>query len=109
MHDNVNNPKHYAGGTSLECIEAMRITFSKEAVANFCLCNAYKYLWRHKLKNGKEDLMKAKWYMDYIDANNLEVLLDSGQLDSFKEMEDVVEDKLDNYPEEKLEWKPIKM
>lgn len=99
-HDNVNNPKHYAGGTSLECIEAMRITFGKDAVAEFCLCNAYKYLWRHKLKNGKEDLEKAKWYIDYINANNLEDILTGGQLDSMADLEVVVNEKLENYSEE---------
>lgn len=96
-HDNVNNPKHYAGGTSLECIEAMRITFGKEAVANFCLCNAYKYLWRHKLKNGKEDLEKAKWYINYIKDNDLDVYL--YQLDSMEELNAVVSEKLENYPD----------
>lgn len=65
-HDNVNNPKHYAGSTSLECIECMRIAMGATAVHNFCLCNAFKYLWRYKNKNGKEDVSKAKWYLDYV-------------------------------------------
>lgn len=62
-YDNVNNPKHYADSCSIECIDAMVITFGYEAVMDFCLCNAYKYLWRHKNKNGYEDLEKARWYM----------------------------------------------
>jgi len=36
-HDNVNNPQHYAGSTSLECIECMRVTFGAKAVYDFCL------------------------------------------------------------------------
>ena len=40
-HDVVNNPQHYAGGTSLECIECMRVTFGARAVYDFCLCNAF--------------------------------------------------------------------
>lgn len=64
MADNVNHPKHYADTTSIECIEGMQIAFGRWAVVNFCKCNAYKYLWRHKNKNGREDLEKAMWYCD---------------------------------------------
>lgn len=66
-YNNVSNPKHYAGSTSLECIECMKVTFGDEAVHNFCLCNAFKYLWRYKNKNGEEDIKKAKWYLDYVE------------------------------------------
>jgi hypothetical protein len=31
---------------------------------NFCTGNAIKYLWRSELKNGIEDLKKARWYID---------------------------------------------
>ena len=34
-----------------------------EAVKSFCLCNAFKYHWRCRDKNGEEDLQKADWYM----------------------------------------------
>ena len=57
------NPDHYKSSTSLECIEAMEMVFGKEAVCNFCTCNAWKYIWRWKHKNGLEDLEKAKWYV----------------------------------------------
>ena len=66
MTDNVNNPKHYAGSTSLECIECMRVTFGAVATYDFCLCNAFKYLWRYKNKNGAEDIDKARWYLNYV-------------------------------------------
>lgn len=65
MADNVNHPAHYEGQTSLECIDVMEIAFGAEAVANFCLCNAFKYLWRYKNKNGREDLDKAAWYLNH--------------------------------------------
>jgi len=58
------NPNHYKNSTSLECIEAMQISFGREAVLHFCLCNAFKYIWRWKHKNGEEDLDKASWYVD---------------------------------------------
>lgn len=57
------NPDHYKNQCSIECIEAMQLAFGPIAVLNFCICNAFKYLWRHKNKNGMEDLDKAKWYV----------------------------------------------
>ena len=60
--DNIN-PDHYKNSTSLECIEAMEMIFGKEAVYDFCVLNAFKYIWRWKHKNGSEDLDKAKWYL----------------------------------------------
>lgn len=63
MNDNIN-PDHYKSSTSLECIEAMEIVFGIDSVISFCCCNAWKYIWRWKNKNGVEDLEKAKWYVD---------------------------------------------
>lgn len=62
--DNVNHPAHYADSCSLECIQVMRLMLGNEAVVHFCLCNAFKYLWRYKHKNGDEDLRKAEWYLN---------------------------------------------
>ena len=62
--DPVNHPKHYADTCSLECIDVMLIAFGKDAVISFCMCNAFKYMWRFKNKNGQEDLQKAKWYLN---------------------------------------------
>ena len=45
--DPVNRPAHYTSG-GIECIDAMQAAFGAEAVKNFCLCNAFKYLWRHR-------------------------------------------------------------
>lgn len=59
------NPDHYKNSTSLECIEAMQLAFGREVVLYFCLCNAWKYIWRWKNKNGEEDLNKASWYVEY--------------------------------------------
>jgi hypothetical protein len=61
--DNVNHPSHYETG-KFECIEVMIETQGVEAVRDFCLCNAFKYLYRHNGKNGVEDIKKAKWYID---------------------------------------------
>lgn len=61
--DNVNHPAHYEQSTSIECIEMMEAVFGSVAVYQFCMCNALKYIWRHKHKNGLEDLDKAEWYL----------------------------------------------
>ena len=66
--DNINHPAHYEGNTSLECIDVMEIAFGQEAVAKFCLCNAFKYLWRYKHKGGAEDVQKAEWYLNHFES-----------------------------------------
>ncbi len=63
IKDNVNHPNHYSGKSSLECIDVMNLLFGSKAVCYFCLCNAFKYLWRHKFKNGMEDVQKALMYL----------------------------------------------
>jgi protein of unknwon function (DUF3310) len=62
MSDNVNHPSHYETG-KFECIEVMLETQGREAVKSFCVCNAFKYLYRHKNKNELEDIKKAVWYL----------------------------------------------
>ncbi|MDU4250502.1 MULTISPECIES: DUF3310 domain-containing protein [Pseudomonas] len=55
--DMVNHPPHYNGHPSgVECIEVTeRLPFN--------LGNAFKYVFRHRAKNGREDLLKAEWYL----------------------------------------------
>ena len=66
LKEKVNHPAHYNQG-NIECIDAMLSAFGKEAVMNFCLCNAFKYLWRTKNKNGMEDIKKAIWYLEKME------------------------------------------
>ncbi len=55
--DPVNHPTHYTEHPSgIECIQITEHM-------NFCMGNALKYIWRHSLKNGLEDLKKAQWYI----------------------------------------------
>ena len=63
MPDNVNHPAHYESG-QFECIDVMLETQGAEATQDFCICNAFKYLYRHRRKNGAEDIAKANWYLD---------------------------------------------
>ena len=61
--DNINHPAHYET-KGIECIQAMEITQGTDAVMAFCLCNAFKYLWRHDRKGSAEDIKKAIWYLN---------------------------------------------
>lgn len=63
MPDMVNHPSHYETG-KFECIDVMVETQGVESTIDFCICNALKYLYRHKRKNGLEDIKKARWYLD---------------------------------------------
>lgn len=66
--DNVNHPNHYCKG-GIECIDAIRAaTADLDGFNGFCAGNVIKYVWRHKNKNGKEDLQKAKQYLDMMIA-----------------------------------------
>ena len=68
--DNVERPEHYTDG-NFECIDVMIETQGKQAVMSFCICNAFKYIYRANRKNGIEDIMKANWYLNkYIELNN---------------------------------------
>ena len=62
-HDAVEHPAHYETG-KFECIDVMLETQGVEAVKDFCVCNAFKYLYRHGRKNGAEDIKKAIWYLN---------------------------------------------
>ena len=66
---NVSHPSHYNQG-DIECIDAMVAAYGKEAVENFCLINAFKYVWRNRDKNGFEDIDKAIWYLNKVKELN---------------------------------------
>lgn len=66
MSDAVNHPKHYNAG-KVECIDA--IDAACVGLSNheaFYVGITMKYLFRWKLKNGVEDLKKARWYLDRL-------------------------------------------
>lgn len=70
--DNVNRPAHYNTG-KYESIDVMVETQGVDAVKNFCICNAFKYIYRHRFKNGVEDIKKAIWYLNkYIELEERE-------------------------------------
>jgi hypothetical protein len=87
LEDKVNHPTHYADTCSLECIQVMQLVFGTDAVMDFCLCNAFKYMWRYKNKNGQEDLKKCDWYL-----NKAEELDCYGVLERLKDLRKELDD-----------------
>ena len=63
-NDEINHPAHYADD-QFECIDVMMDTQGLDATQDFCILNAFKYLYRHRKKGGIEDLKKADWYLQY--------------------------------------------
>jgi len=59
--DNVNKPNHYRKG-NVECIDAIK-SATGIGYEYYLQGNILKYVWRHKHKNGLEDLLKAEWYL----------------------------------------------
>ncbi|NBI29109.1 DUF3310 domain-containing protein [Chengkuizengella marina] len=64
-NDSVNNPEHYTAG-GIETIDFMIAKLTDEQFKGFCLGNVIKYCSRHEHKGGKEDLNKARWYLNKL-------------------------------------------
>lgn len=71
MLDEVSKPAHYQGD-GIECMEAMKSMMAPlwdrglpPEAAYWWGC-AFKYLWRWPLKNGSQDLKKARQCIDYL-------------------------------------------
>ena len=69
-HDNVNHPAHYTAG-GIECIDAIAaaLTCQTDPMRAWLTGQVLKYLWRWPLKNGLEDLKKARFYLDRLIAD----------------------------------------
>ena len=65
-NSNINHPSYY-NNNSLETIEVIKGSLSKEEYSGFLKGNILKYVSRADFK-GKavEDLEKAKWYLDEL-------------------------------------------
>lgn len=60
----VNHPSHYTHG-KIETIDKIEDVLGLEGFQAYCVGNAIKYLDRYKLKNGFEDIKKAKKYLEF--------------------------------------------
>lgn len=73
-HDAVNSPRHYTAGgiETIDYIEAKELGFHE--------ANVVKYVSRWRMKNGIEDLKKARWYLERLirNAAKLELAKEQG-------------------------------
>lgn len=64
LDDKVNRPTHYTYG-DIEIIDFIeQVTKDYKPELAFAIGNAIKYISRANRKNGKEDLDKARWYLN---------------------------------------------
>ena len=64
--DVVNSPPHYTAG-GIEAIDAIKAAVATAPpVQAVFVANILKYVWRYREKNGKQDLLKARWYLDEL-------------------------------------------
>lgn len=63
--DMVNNPSHYGRG-SIECIDYIKDFLTEDEYIGYLRGNIAKYMHRFRYKNGKEDLLKAEWYLKQL-------------------------------------------
>ena len=64
LDDKVNHPSHYTYG-EIEVINFIeQVTKDYRPELAFAIGNAIKYISRANHKNGKEDLDKARWYLN---------------------------------------------
>lgn len=61
---NVHSPSHYTDG-GIESIDYIRAKLGPDGFRAYCLGNVIKYVSRHALKNGEEDLAKAQVYLGW--------------------------------------------
>lgn len=69
IYDTVNHPAHYSTG-KYECIDVMTEALGADVTADFCLGNAFKYIYRCMKKHDEptEDVQKAIVYLQkYLD------------------------------------------
>ena len=60
------NPNYYKN-KSIETIDAMESQLTPDEFVGYLKGQVWKYLARHREKNGLEDIRKAKWYMDRLE------------------------------------------
>ena len=65
--DMVNHPPHYQSDSGLEVIKVIEaFTEGMTGIQAVCQGNVLKYVCRWHMKNGLEDLKKARWYLDKL-------------------------------------------
>lgn len=68
VNGTVNHPVHYTQG-GIECIDAIAgAVTGLSGIEAVLVGNTIKYVWRYRHKNGLEDLLKCRWYLDRLIA-----------------------------------------
>jgi len=62
----MNNPKSQVGGQHYNDMKIQPIVFIIENELSYCQGNVIKYVCRYLDKNGAQDLVKAKQYIDFM-------------------------------------------
>jgi hypothetical protein len=76
MSDPVTAPSHYLKTTdSVECIDAIEASMSREAFGGYLKGSVLKYAWRYEEKNHLEDLRKCKVFLDWLIAHEMKTTL----------------------------------
>lgn len=73
MIEQVNHPVYYQNNGK-ECIDLMWEKYGLRATIDFCILNAFKYIFRCGKKEGNPDyqeLNKAEWYLNWADKHNV--------------------------------------
>lgn len=65
MTNKVTQPEHYTAG-SIECIDYIKDSLSREEWIGYLRGNITKYMHRFRNKNGIEDLRKAEVYLGWL-------------------------------------------
>jgi hypothetical protein len=64
--NNVDHPRHYNQG-GIECIDAIKAAVTgKPPYEAWLAGQVIKYVWRYDVKNGLEDLQKARFYLERL-------------------------------------------
>lgn len=94
--DTVNEPPHY-NQAGIECIDAIAAaTSGKTGIEAVCVANVIKYLWRYELKNGVEDVKKARWYLDRL-------IKEMGEMIT-KSQREKLDELIDDFPDAKADY-----
>lgn len=72
----VDHPPHYGGDSTYETIKVLEAWLTPTEYIGFLKGNAIKYLSRHRMKGGLEDLDKADWYqrrmLEYVKSHGFD-------------------------------------
>lgn len=68
-HSNVESPNHYILPSGKQLIELLQSDLlTRKEFIGFCKGNVYKYVSRYQSKNHREDLEKAKQYLNFLEG-----------------------------------------